>query len=104
LVWQRDIDEGLAANPSTSVFAFPCEPLAENDGLLDGLGELADAHGRAVRSEIASFAMWWMQRTRPRGDPARESFLPFPDQPMKLVQLMADIAVLCKCHQATILT
>lgn len=56
---------------------------------------LADALCRAVRSEIASFAVI----VDAKDDPARqfyerESFLPFPDQPMKLFLPMADIAEL----------
>lgn len=56
---------------------------------------LADALGRAVRSEIASFAVV----VDAKDDAARrfyerESFLPFPDQPMKLFRPMADIAAL----------
>jgi GNAT superfamily N-acetyltransferase len=58
---------------------------------------LADALGRAVRSEIASFAVV----VNAKDEAAqrfyeRESFLPFPDQPMKLYRPMADIAVLFK--------
>jgi len=53
---------------------------------------LADALCRATRSEIASFAVI----VDAKGDNARrfyerESFLPFPDQPMKLFRPMADI-------------
>ncbi|WP_243429986.1 hypothetical protein [Acetobacter sacchari] len=56
---------------------------------------LADALYRAVRSEIASFAVI----VDAKGEGAkrfyeRESFLPFPDQPMKLFRPMADIEVL----------
>ncbi len=56
---------------------------------------LADALHRAVRSEIASFAVV----VDAKDDAARrfyerESFLPFPDQPMKLFRPMADIAKL----------
>lgn len=58
---------------------------------------LADALLRAVRSEIASFAVI----VDAKDDAARrfyerESFLPFPDQPMKLFQPMADIEKLFK--------
>lgn len=58
---------------------------------------LADALCRAVRSEISSFAV----AVNAKDDAARrfyerESFLPFPDQPMKLFRPMADIAVLFK--------
>ena len=53
---------------------------------------LADALHRAVRSEIASFAVI----VEAKDDSARrfyerESFLPFPDQPMKLFRPMADL-------------
>jgi GNAT superfamily N-acetyltransferase len=56
---------------------------------------LADALVRAVRSEIASFAII----VDAKDDAARrfyerESFLPFPDQPLKLFRSMADIAKL----------
>jgi ribosomal protein S18 acetylase RimI-like enzyme len=58
---------------------------------------LADALLRAVRSEIASFAVI----VDAKDDAARrfyerESFLPFPDQPMKLFRPMADIEKLFK--------
>ncbi len=58
---------------------------------------LADALLRAVRSEIASFAVI----VDAKDDGARrfyerESFLPFPDQPMKLFRSMADIEKLFK--------
>ena len=58
---------------------------------------LADAVFRAVRSEIASFAVI----VDAKDDAARrfyerESFLSFPDQPMKLFRPMADIAELFK--------
>ena len=53
---------------------------------------LADALFRSVRSEIASFAVI----VNAKDEDAhrfyqRESFLPFPDQPMKLFRPMADI-------------
>ncbi len=56
---------------------------------------LADALHRALRSEIASFAVV----VDAKDDDAkrfyeRESFLPFPDQPTKLFRPMADIALL----------
>jgi len=56
---------------------------------------LADALFRAVRSEIASFAVV----VDAKDDAARrfyqrESFLPFPDQPLRLFRPMADIAKL----------
>jgi GNAT superfamily N-acetyltransferase len=60
-----------------------------------GLGRhlLADALFRALRNEIASFAVV----VEAKDDAARrfyerESFLPFPDQPMRLFRRMADIA------------
>ena len=56
---------------------------------------LADALFRALRSEIASFAVIVEAKD---GDARRfyerESFLPLPDQPMKLFRPMADIAKL----------
>ena len=58
---------------------------------------LADALGRAVRSEIASFAVVVdATNEAARRFYERESFLPFPDQPMKLFRPMADIAALFK--------
>jgi GNAT superfamily N-acetyltransferase len=61
----------------------------------DGRFLLADALLRAVRSEIASFAVI----VDAKDDAARrfyerESFLPLPDQPMKLFRPMADLAKL----------
>jgi GNAT superfamily N-acetyltransferase len=69
------------------------------DRRFQGLGYgrflLADALWRAVRSEIAAFAVI----VDAKDDAARrfyerESFLPFPDQPMKLFRPMADIRAL----------
>ena len=58
---------------------------------------LADALGRAVRSEIASFAVVADAKNEAaRRFYERESFLAFPDQPMKLFRPMADIATLFK--------
>ena len=58
---------------------------------------LADALGRAVRSEIASFAVVVNAKDEPaRRFYERESFLPFPDQPMKLFRPTANIAALFK--------
>lgn len=58
---------------------------------------LADALHRAVRSEIASFAVVVDAKDEAaRRFYERESFLPFPDQPMKLFRPMADIAALFK--------
>jgi GNAT superfamily N-acetyltransferase len=58
---------------------------------------LADALHRAIRSEIASFAVI----VDAKDDGARrfyerESFLPLPDQPMRLFRPMADMAKLFK--------
>jgi GNAT superfamily N-acetyltransferase len=58
---------------------------------------LADALYRAARSEIASFALI----VEAIDDSARrfyerESFLPFPEQPLKLFRAMADIKQLFK--------
>jgi GNAT superfamily N-acetyltransferase len=56
---------------------------------------LADALYRPVRSEIASFAVIVDAKDEAaRRFYERESFLPFPDQPMKLFRPMADIAKL----------
>lgn len=56
---------------------------------------LADALHRAVRSEIASFAVIVDAKdAAARKFYERESFLPFPDQPMKLFRPMADLAKL----------
>lgn len=53
---------------------------------------LADALYRAARSEVASFAVIVDAKDdTARGFYERESFLPFPDQPMKLFRPMADI-------------
>jgi GNAT superfamily N-acetyltransferase len=65
----------------------------------NGYGQflLADALHRAVRSEIASFAVVVDAKDEAaRRFYERESFLPFPDQPMKLFRPMADIAALFK--------
>lgn len=56
---------------------------------------LADALFRAVRSEIASFAVVVDAKDETaRRFYERESFLPFPDQPLRLFRPMADIAKL----------
>jgi GNAT superfamily N-acetyltransferase len=53
---------------------------------------LADALHRAAQSEIASFAVIVDAKDEnARRFYERESFLPFPDQPMKLFRGMADI-------------
>jgi len=53
---------------------------------------LADALYRAVRSEIASFAVIVDAKDESaRRFYERESFLPLPDQPMKLFRPMTDI-------------
>lgn len=53
---------------------------------------LADALYRVARSEIASFAVIVDAKDESaRRFYERESFLPFPDQPMKLFRPMADI-------------
>lgn len=54
---------------------------------------LADALFRSVRSEIASFAVIVEAKDEAaRRFYARESFLPFRDEPMRLFRPMADIA------------
>jgi GNAT superfamily N-acetyltransferase len=56
---------------------------------------LADALHRALRSEIASFAVVVDAKDEAaRRFYERESFLPFPDQPTKLFRPMADIVKL----------
>lgn len=56
---------------------------------------LADALYRAVRSEIASFAVIVDAKDQAaRRFYKRESFQPFPDQPLKLFRAMADIELL----------
>lgn len=56
---------------------------------------LADALLRAVRSEIASFAIIVDAKDEVgRRFYERESFLPFLDQPLRLFRLIADIAKL----------
>jgi GNAT superfamily N-acetyltransferase len=56
---------------------------------------LADALLRAVRSEIASFAIIVDAKDEAaRRFYERESFLPLPDQPLRLFRSMADIAKL----------
>ncbi|TIS57183.1 MAG: GNAT family N-acetyltransferase [Mesorhizobium sp.] len=58
---------------------------------------LADALSRCVRSEIASFAIIVDAKDEAASRfYQRESFLPFPDQPMRLFRSMADIAELFK--------
>ena len=58
---------------------------------------LADALYRAMRSEIASFAVIVDAKDdNARRFYQRESFLPFSDQPMKLFRPMADIEQLFK--------
>jgi GNAT superfamily N-acetyltransferase len=58
---------------------------------------LADALYRAVRSEIASFAVIVDAKDEnAKRFYVRESFLPFPDQPTKLFRPMADLEKLFK--------
>jgi GNAT superfamily N-acetyltransferase len=58
---------------------------------------LADALFRSMRSEIASFAVIVDAKDEAaRRFYERESFLPFPDQPMKLFRPMSDIAEMFK--------
>jgi GNAT superfamily N-acetyltransferase len=94
----------LAELPEQTVRKLPRYPLApamllgrlavdrRQQGKGYGRFLLADALCRAARSEIASFAVI----VDAKDDSARrfyerESFLPFPDQPMKLFRPMADI-------------
>jgi GNAT superfamily N-acetyltransferase len=56
---------------------------------------LADALYRALRSEIASFAVIVEAKDEnAKQFYLRESFIPFPDQPRKLFRSMADIEAL----------
>jgi len=58
---------------------------------------LADALFRAARSEIATFAVIVDAKDEgARRFYERESFLPFPEQPMRLFRAMADITALFK--------
>jgi len=58
---------------------------------------LADALFRSVQSEIASFAVVVEAKDESaRRFYERESFLPFPDQPLKLFRPMADLTELFK--------
>jgi GNAT superfamily N-acetyltransferase len=62
-------------------------------GLGYGRFLLADALFRAVRSEIASFAVVVQAKDEAaRRFYERESFLPFPDRPMMLFRPMGDVA------------
>jgi GNAT superfamily N-acetyltransferase len=61
---------------------------------------LADALFRAVRSEIASYAVIVDAKDEnARRFYLREGFLAFPDQPMKLFRPMADIAPLFRSER-----
>ncbi|WP_197090872.1 hypothetical protein [Bradyrhizobium sp. LTSP849] len=56
---------------------------------------LDDALHRAGRREIASFAATSMRKMTMRGDSTNaKRFLPFPDQPMKLLRPMVGVAAL----------
>jgi hypothetical protein len=60
-------------------------------------GGAGDSLLRAVRSEIATFAVIVdVKDDGARRCYERESFLPLPDQPMRLFRPMADIARLFK--------
>lgn len=98
---------GLAELPAETVRRLPRYPLIPAtllgrlaiDRRYRGQGHgrflLADALFRAVRSEIASFAIVVDAKDAEAcGFYLRESFLPFPGQPMKLFRPMADIAAL----------
>lgn len=95
---------GLSQLPAETVRKLPRYPLVpatllgrlavdqRHQGKGYGRFILADALFRAARSEIASFAVI----VDAKDDTARrfyerESFLPFPDQPMRLFRPMADI-------------
>jgi len=94
----------LAELPAQTVRKLPRYPLVpatllgrlavDRHQLGKGYGRflLADALYRAARSEIASFAVIVDAKDESaRRFYERESFLPFPDQPMKLFRPMADI-------------
>ena len=95
--------------PNDVARRLPCYPLVpatllgrlavDNRVQRHGYGrfQLADALLRAVRSEIASFVVIVGAKDEAaRRFYERESFLPFPDQPMKLFRPMADIEKLFK--------
>lgn len=97
----------LAELPEKVVRRLPRYPLVPAtlmgrlavDGRLQGQGcgrfLIADALHRAVRSEIASFAVIVDAKDEAaRQFYLRESFLPLPDQPMKLFRPMEDLAKL----------
>ncbi len=68
-----------------------------NQGRGYGRFLLADALYRAVRSEIASFAVIVDAKDESaKRFYERESFFPFPDQPLKLFRPMSDIEALFK--------
>ncbi len=68
-----------------------------NQGNGHGRFLLADALFRSVQSEIASFAVVVEAKDESaRRFYERESFLPFPDQPLKLFRPMADLTELFK--------
>jgi GNAT superfamily N-acetyltransferase len=87
----------LTEFPDAVTRRLPRYPLVDLRCRGKGYGRylLADALFRAVRSEIASFAVIVDAKDEAaRRFYERESFLPFPDQPMKLFRPLADIATL----------
>jgi GNAT superfamily N-acetyltransferase len=99
----------LAELPEATVRKLPRYPLVpatllgrlavdrRRRGLGYGRFLLADALYRVVRSEIASFAVIVDAKDESaRSFYARESFLPFRDQPLKLFLPMSSIAALFK--------
>jgi GNAT superfamily N-acetyltransferase len=97
----------LAELPGETVKKLPRYPLVpvtllgrlavdrRHQGRGYGLFLLADALWRSLRSEIASFAVIGDAiDENARRFYERESFLPFPGQPMKLFRPLADIAKL----------
>jgi len=87
----------LGTNSSLAwLFVSPVGAIDRNhQGRGHGRILLADALFRAVRSEIASFAVVVDAKDdATRRFYQRESFLPFPDQPLRLFRPMADIAKL----------
>jgi GNAT superfamily N-acetyltransferase len=103
----------LAALPPQTVRKLPRYPLVpatllgrlavdrRQHGKGYGRFLLADALYRAARSEIASFAVIVDAKDESaRHFYERESFLPFPDQPMKLFRPMVDIRRLFEEREA----
>jgi GNAT superfamily N-acetyltransferase len=91
-----DIARNLPRNPLVPATLLGRLAVEQNhQGRGYGRFLLADALFRAVRSEIASFAVIVDAKDEAaRRFYERESFLPLPDQPLNLFRPMADIAKL----------